>query len=384
MKYRIARTVATVLVLIASLPLAWRAAQTAFGSGAMLLVPTCCLALLFSLMSLDRAKRVGWFAYACFVALLLPTCPWWDWLILETLNVAQDFLRNSLTFIYTPAEVVARISMFVLPWVANCLIATHAARFVQRRIAPDQSDDAPLSAVKTFTIQDLLISVAVIAVTTAWLSGFVSSWRSHQQEKHLAFVRQFKSSFTSGDVTLLDEPKFHAQMSSHINFYRLSAPINKNDRELWAVWTYWSDENYPGSVSNFGYAEAVREESLPPFPVPLYLTEPMYDLTDGAPELKIKAELIKAPTATKNGARLNFVAQSDWGIECELVIRPSSAYLKVPLMKVAPKSGIVSWDVQLDPKFTRSGIKYEIICRPNPLYRGTTITGAVTISEPGG
>ena len=172
-------------------------------------------------------------------------------------------------------------------------------------------------------------------------------------------------------------------MQSHLKQYRVSAPIVKDGDEKWAVWTYWIDANY-GGVLNFDYAEAPTEDALPPTLFPKYLDEPMsvLELTDGEPRNTTTADLVEAPKFARRGSAIRFIVKTDWGKECELEIEPFYARSDVPVVKVAPESGVVDFDVALDPKFKGKKIDYKIICRTNSLYREKCLDGSISLRDP--
>ncbi|WP_430284930.1 hypothetical protein, partial [Salmonella enterica] len=81
-------------------------------------------------------------------------------------------------------------------------------------------------------------------------SSTIRQWNEHEQTNQQKFVQRFKRSFTTGNVKLLAEPRIFedhtvlkaSQNSLRISEYRVSAPISKNGKELWAIWTYACDE----------------------------------------------------------------------------------------------------------------------------------------------
>jgi hypothetical protein len=189
-------------------------------------------------------------------------------------------------------------------------------------------------------------------------------------------------------VKLLGEPKIVGerpwQLRGHVS-YRVSAPIRKNGQNRWAVWTYWVGEDEPGFVGNFGYAEAGTEAGLPAYPLAEYLNEPtnVFSLTDGEPKQTIKVELVKAPTSARYGSTISLIAKTDRWMKCEVEIEPFYARNDIPVTKIAPESGIVSFDIPLDPKFRGSKIEYRIVCRISPNYRANSVGGTISLSAPG-
>ncbi len=232
------------------------------------------------------------------------------------------------------------------------------------------------------------MAVMVCAVLTSWLSNTVRKWHVREATHQALLAEQFRNSFTTGKVKLLAKPTItedHAllkrsQNSSGISEYRVIAPISKNGNELWAVWTYLCDDNLPGTVFKFGYAEAGTQNNLPPppFPVTEYLPSPSPTMIDREPPLTTQASVVAAPTVAKSGDTISIVAKTDRGMECDLVIRPIQVLALPPAQIRAPEDGVVSWTVMIDPAY--SGTQIELladlhaalansICRPELIIK---------------
>jgi|GEM_PF-4767423 len=367
-----------ILVAIASAPLALLAARTVFSGGALTIVPTCCAAFWLSISSGDRSRRVGWFVFASVVTFLLPTCPWWSTLMHDGSVAVQGFVFN-VRFLYQLVEMIAVCAMFVLPWISSCLLGWFAAKLVRSRLASSNIVDNSRSA-KSFTLRGLLIAMVVVAGLTTWLSSQVSQWQLQEQKKQQVFMDFFKRSFTSGKVEFLQEPQMLAK-SGHGTHYRITAPIRKNGEEQWAMWTYWCE--HPSFLYMFGYAEAPTEDALTT-PIPEHL--PQYSaVIDGEPMLNtflkiVEAEVIESPTST-SGAIIEIIAETDQRQECDLDIHSFNAIKTVPKMKIAPESGIVSWEVELNKKYRGSKIDFEVKSRVNRIYRAKKTAGLIALPE---
>lgn len=393
MANRIVRVVVGIAVVFASLPLSLFAMGRGFGLGAMLLVPTCCLGFWCALVSRHQTQRIGWFAFSSANVFLLPLCPWWKWMIEDVLVWVQNSIRGSQpTALYQNAEIVALLAMIILPWTVGCGLGLIVASLTRMYLSASTTDsDSESRSPYQFTVRGILLTTMVLAVLTGWLSTTVRRWHSHEKTNQERLLQRFKGSFTTGDVTLLDEPLIvedHAalkpiQNSSGISKYRIVAPINKDEKKLWAVWTYLCNENYPGTVSNFGYAEAGTQNGLPPHPFPVteYLREPTYAMVDGEPPLSTRASIVKAPTTAKSGDIITIVAETDGFMECGLIIRPHQAVMLPPTNLTAPESGVVSWNVAIDPAFVGTSIEYEFQARTNRIYRAKTVSGKVTLTR---
>jgi hypothetical protein len=368
---RIALVASAFLVCLASLPLSALAADHGFGLAATLTVPTCCCGFWLALISPLRADRIGWFAFASIGVLLLPACPLWQQIIEFVLNVVQDSIRTSQsTLLYQSAETIALLSMIVLPWVAGCVLGWLVAKFTRRFLAdPDRNEEDSEATEYRFTIRGMLMSIAVCGALLAWISTTVARWQTREETNRELFLQRFTESFTTDNMRLAAEPEIsedhvlfgrlgqgRGHNSAGISEYRVTAPIEKNGLKRWAVWTYLCDERYPGTVSKFGYAETATPAALPPFPFPVaqYLREPIYPMVNGEPPLATRLQIIAAPTVVKAGDTITIVAQTDRSLQCDLVIRPAQAVAIQPLTMFAPPSGVVRWDVQLEPQYQGS------------------------------
>jgi hypothetical protein len=237
----------------------------------------------------------------------------------------------------------------------------------------------------------MLLSVAVLAGLTAWLSSNIRQWDQREEANESQVLQQFIGSFTTGNLELVAEPSIiedrtvlkWSQNGFGISEYRIVAPIKKHGSELWAVWHYVCDENYPGSVSKFGYAEAATRDALPPVPFPLteHLKEPTYAIVDGEPQLNVQAQIVDAPTYAKAGDTIKVVAKTDRFMQCDLVVSPVQAISLPPRTTTAPESGVVSWSVKLNPTFRGSRVDYSFQARTNALYRAKTVGGTIKLGR---
>jgi len=395
MAYRIVRVVAAISVFFASLPLSLFAMERGFGLGAMFTVPTCCLGFWLALVSRHRTQRIGWFAFSSVNVFLLPLCPWWTRMIEAVLRTVQEVIRSSQpTSLYRNAEIVTLLAVIVLPWGVGCglglLVARLTRRYLSVATADAENEGRPSYQ---FTVRGMLLTMMVLAALTGWLSTTVRQWHSHEKTNQEHLLQRFKNSFTTGNVTLLAEPLIvedhtvlkTSQNSSGISEYRVVAPINKDGKRLWAVWTYLCNENYPDTVSNFGYAEASTQNGLPPHPFPVteYLREPTYEMVDGEPPLSTRASIVEAPTVARSGDTITIVAKTDRFMECDLIIRPFQAVALPPATLTAPESGVVSWDVAIDPAYVGTQIEYEFQSRMTRSYRAKIVSGKVTLTRNG-
>ncbi len=397
MSYRIVRVLFAIVVVFASLPLSLFAQRHGFGLAASLTVPTSCLGFWFAVVSPCQAQRIGWFAFSSVAVALLPMGPWWKRIIEAVLNWVQDIIRGSQpTLLYSLVETVAVLALIVLPWVVGCVLGWFAAKLVRRFLySSDDGDESGSLPSYQFTLRGMLCAIMVFAVLTGWLSNTVRQWHEREQSNQGLILQRFKDSFSTGKVVLLAEPLIvedqdhtilkRSQNQSGISEYRIIAPVNKDGRELWAVWTYLCDDNYPGHVNKFGYAEAGTQNGLPPHPFPMtqYLHDPKHILVDGEPVFATNASLLEAPTNAKSGGTMTIVAKTDRGMECDLVIRPFQAVVLPPVRIVAPETGIVRWTITIDPAYLGTHIDYEFQSRTNMLYRAKVLRGTVKLIKIG-
>lgn len=99
--------------------------------------------------------------------------------------------------------------------------------------------------------------------------------------------------------------------------------------------------------------------------------------------LRVACGRFEAPTVAKSGDTITIVAETDRFIECDLIIRPFQAVTLPPTKLTAPESGVVSWDVAIDPAYVGAQIEYEFQSRTNRIYRAKIVGGTVTLTRNG-
>ena len=385
--------VAAIVILLASFPLMVFATECGFGLAATLMVPTCCLGYWFALTSPQRSHRLGWFAFSSINVFLLPFCPWWKRVIEAGLHAFQLLVRDvQPSFLYHNAEIVALLLIIILPWGVGCGLGRFVAKLTRRFVSESPTHTvSERSIFFQFSVRGMLLTIMVFAFLTGWLSTTVRKWYAHEKANQQLLLRRFQDSFTSGNVTLLAEPfiaKDHSvfqrnQKADGISEYRIVAPIKKGGNQRWAVWLYLCNEKYPGSVSNFGYGEAGTQNALPRNIFPEYLREPTYSLVDGEPEVSTLASIVEAPTAARSGETITIVAKTNEYMMCDLIIRPFQAVTLPPETLTAPESGVVRWDIVINPAYVGKSLEYEFQTRLNNIYRAKQISGKVTLTQKG-
>jgi hypothetical protein len=419
MRRAVFQSVVSILVILASVPIAQFAVRSGFTLASALIVPTVMLGIWLSISSRRRTNRIGWFAFVMATAVWMPTCPWWKSQIENSLVRIQQVVSSSA---YSGMELAAVIALFLLPWGVACASGTFAAFLAKKLLAAravvdrEQADTIcwrgpfwwaltppavtpPAVEVPQqdhsdfrFTLREMLLALAAFGALTAWLSSPVHQWKSQQANNQSHFLTLFKDSFTSGNVVLLARPEITEVITSFlqgginptgIHEYRIVAPIQKDNQRLWAVWTYTYDERYKDTVSKYGYAEASTHGQLPPLPLTEYLSEPIAEIIDGEPQLRWpKALILEAPKSIKADETITVIANARWGTQCQLVVHPFHAVSSPAPIQNAPQSGPVRWQWKLDPKFKGSQIQFEILARIAPLYRATSVFGSIEIERP--
>lgn len=390
MSYGIGKIVSAIIVFVASFFLAMLAVENGFGSPAFLIIPTSCVGFFFSLVLVRSSERIGWFAFATVLAFLLPFAG----AAAQGLHLVFGWFEGLLSdprlkWFYNVVEVASVFGCVILPWLFACFLGRYVSRFVQKVFcSPVSSGD--VNRVQSeekyrFSIRGLMVAVMVCCALTAWLSNTVRQWHVREAEKTSEFVDKFKRSFTSGTTTLIGEPIVGASSSSHFGIYRVYAQIKKTnssgeEEKLWAVWSYWCDESYPGTVSNFGYAEDRIASNLPNLLAAEYLREPSRLLVDGEPPTGIVAPIASAPSAVVPGEKFRIVGKTDRYLMCDLVVRPTKAVSALIPTANSGVDGKVYWDLKINPGFSGSAIEYEIQTRIGKLYRAEFTTGSINIA----
>lgn len=390
MSYGIGKIVSAIIVFIASFFLSMLALKNGFGSPAFLIIPTSCVGFFFSLVLVRSSDRIGWFTFATVLAFLLPFAGVAEQGLHSVFGWCEDYLRDSrLKWFYNVVEVAAIFGGVILPWLLACFLGRYASRFVQKMfcspVLPGDANRVQSDEKYRFSIRGLMVAVMVCCALTAWLSNTVRQWHVREAAKTSEFVEKFKRSFTSGATTLIGEPFVEANRSSHFDIYRVYAQIKKTnssgkEEKLWAVWAYWCDECYPGTVSNFGYAEDSDALNLPKLLAAKHLYGLSSSMVDGAPPTGMVAPIASAPSAVVAGEKFRIAGKTDRYLMCDLVIRPAKAVSALIPTANSGVDGNVYWDVKINPGFSGSTIEYEIQTSPGKLYRAEVVTGSINIA----
>ena len=104
-------------------------------------------------------------------------------------------------------------------------------------------------------------------------------------------------------------------------------------------------------------------------------------MVDGEPPLSTRASIVEAPTIARSGDTITLVAKTDRFMECDLIIRPFQVVTLPPAKLTAPESGVVSWDVAIDPTYVGRQIEYEFYSRPNGICRAKIVSGKITLRK---
>ena len=387
MSQKIPWAVLTLIAFLAAIPLTIIASGQGFGLGALLTVPTCCLGFWFALTSKLRSNRIGWFVFSCANASLLPVVSWWKPWIEDGLHWCQDSIRaNQWTSLYQGVEALAVLAMPILPWLFGCWFGFVCSKLAARLLSQPPENEQPSYR---FSMRELLVTVLASAILITWISTFVRQWHTQENLNQAQMLQRFKDSFTSGKIKLLAEPVIvedHAvlkpsQHSSGFSEYRIVAPINKADKNLWAAWSYACYDN--SVIHRFGYVEADSKSALPgqPFPFPRILREPTLSMVDGEPPQTTKARIVEAPVAARPGDTITIVCETDQFMECDLVLHPFHATALPPKTTSASATGIAKWNITIDPAFKGKAIEFEFQSRVNSVYRTRSIRGKISLEK---
>ena len=171
------RNALAVVVLIASLPLATQAMRFGFGTGAALMVPTCCLGFSLSATARQRGSRIGWFVFASVITFLLPAVRWSGGLIHSSLHWIDDIVRQRVASLYDVVEMVGMLAEVILPWFGNVLLGWLAARIARKAIVSTEEKEGRDHTALGFTLRGMMMGMVICCGLTAWLANTVRQWQ---------------------------------------------------------------------------------------------------------------------------------------------------------------------------------------------------------------
>jgi len=364
---------------IAACGVAWCSLNTLSGLAGVGLVPAALVGGWFAVASANSERRACGLAWAATFGAAIPSCPWWNGAIpAAAWWCSQQF--PSLDWNYL--EMTALLLTPVLPLLVVGLLAMAVASFVTfllRRSAIPRESPTQARAWR-FSLRELMITVAVSGLVLGWNMEWFRRGQDKRSENQIAFLNQFNSSFTSGQVELLAEPTMeglHRSVTREsgyrvfhtpgISEYRIIAPIREGGREKWAVWSYTcGPDNSTGGehAFQFGYAEAALRSELPAFPFPpkRYI-QYAPTMIDGLPSTAgPAAAIVASPASAAVDQPLVIKASAPVGTVCRLMVWPTDAAVH-PIADQKPDAkGSVAWSVALRPQSAGGSMRIEVQC----------------------
>jgi hypothetical protein len=222
----------------------------------------------------------------------------------------------------------------------------------------------------------MLVAFAAICVLAAWIGNHTREWAGIAEANQVAFLSRFKSSFSTGEVKLLAEPRIGEQQRTRmreygplsfrapgVNEYRIVAPIKTKGKEVWAVWAYTCNEEANEMIYTYAYAEAPDEQQLPEFPFPAQrYIDITWRMVDGVPATAgPSATVISVTSPAPVDQPIVLTASAPPGTVCELHLFPSDLLPSMP-PKRPDRKGNVTWSWNVPPNMAGYNIRYELRC----------------------
>lgn len=367
-----------IAVGVASLPLGVASGNSFFGLGSVLLVPALAIGVWFALGTQGGERRAWWFGFTMAVGLCLPLAPAIEASLCDfAVFLQRRTQRGELSLSQRVIEPGCLLLTVLCPVAVACLAGLVAGGFAQRlarRAAGDEAACSPRSARWQFSLRELLLVLGALGVLLAWNGLYTADRGARERQNQQQFLARFKDSFKSGEVKLLAAPGIEerqgALMSGFsfkppgVNEYRVTAQIEKDGVRRWAVWAYTCNQDEGEMIYQYAYAEAEREDQLPPSPLPTkrYI-EGAWVMVDGAPSTAgPSAVLVSVVPPSRLGQPLVLTARAPTGTICELHVFPRTAATSSLGAKSPDKNGLVRW--AWTPEFS-SPLQYELRCIEN-------------------
>lgn len=230
--------------------------------------------------------------------------------------------------------------------------------------------NSPVDARRTWTgwRTRIAVAAALLVLLAGWL--FWSAFEA-TQARRAAFVNRFRESFRSGWVKLGGEPRIEepgalrSGFAPGVNLYRITAPIERDGKQLWGVWSYACNDRYQDAIFQFGYAEAATEQQLGrrPLPPKRYI-DWATEMVDGIPSTAGgSATIVSSITSVAPGGSVTLVASAPAGTTCEFVTYPPDAAATPLPVQTPDENGIVRWTFALNPKYAQTGNNLRLIVK---------------------
>ena len=367
-----------IVVASVSLPLAAVSANSFFGIGSALVVPTIAVGLWGTLSSRHRDTRAWWFGFTVAAGLCLPLCPGNARIFSDfAAYVQQQTQRGKSSLSVNIIELGCLLATVFVPALCASLagiVAGKLARGVARRDARGQAADVTDNIHWQFSLRELLLSLAALGLLLAFNGHYISDRAAWERQNQRAFLARFQESFRSGEVELLAEPAIAERQGATItalsfkppgmNEYRIVAPIERDGLRRWAVWAYATNEEDQELIYQYAYAEAEDEELLPKVPAPLkrYI-DATWDMVDGVPSTAgASATVIAVAPPKSTGEPLAITARAPAGTVCELMVFPRTNATARLAPQAPNNNGLVSWSWM--PEWA-GPFQYELKCIEN-------------------
>jgi hypothetical protein len=290
------------VVASVSIPVALVSADSAFGMASTLVVPAFFVALVFTIIARDAYRRIFWFAFTCSAAIwLLLLSRLLESAVLGTAIYLQELAQQgTISLSQRVIEPVSLLLILLGPPVGAVLTGVGAGRMLQYWFRGRNGSQAYEGNPRwRFSIRELLVAVFALSLLMAFAFARIRDHQAAEDSARSTFLARFEASFTTNEIELLQAPRivgghralvpesgYRSFMAPEVNEYRIVAPISKDNKERWAVWSYTCNGQHEDMIYQFAYAEAPTEDQLPPVPFPMktYINQLSWRMIDGVPK----------------------------------------------------------------------------------------------------
>jgi hypothetical protein len=292
-------TLFAVIVAIASLPVAFVAADSVFGMASTLVVPLLFVAIALTLTARDLTRRLWWFVFSCSTAIWMVLL---SWLLERAVHTTALYLQDltqqgTISLSQRVIEPTSLALIFLGPPLGAVITGIVSARWLVKNCRTIRHRDELVRQWR-FSMREMLVAVFAISLLLAFVFGRTQAHRASESRARNTFLARFESSFAGTAVQLADAPVItggHRNLipeSGYVSFmapgqneYRVTAPVFRNNTRLWAVWSYTCNGDHNDMIYRFAHAEAPTEGQLPshPFPAKAYVNA-TWKMIDGVPQ----------------------------------------------------------------------------------------------------
>jgi hypothetical protein len=284
-----------------SMPVALRSADSAFGMASALVVPVFFVGLVFTVAARAPARRLWWFVFTASTAIwMLFLSPLLESGVHGTAIYLQSLTQQgTISLSQRVIEPAALLLIFLGPPLGAVVTGVSAGRLSQYRLRARNDPQIDESIPRwRFSIRELLVAIFTLTLLLAIAFGRIRNHQAAESNARSAFLARFESSFTTNTVQLLQKPiifggdralipesGYRSFMPPGVNEYRIVAPISKENKELWAVWSFTCNGDHDDMIYQFAYADARTEDQLPPSPFPMKTyVGATWQMIDGVPK----------------------------------------------------------------------------------------------------